>query len=712
MMVDGTWIAEGDRVVKRALRQDRGVERKRIREEKQKKATRLHAACEDACTARRLARELAEWEIRHRRWGASVTVHGEPKKQAGGSKKLARLASPSRRRSEPSYFTVRDSQGRIGIYIRGDYVRAGGKGGKHGCAADGFFYTIRDGAALTDAEGNALIISNLGKDAAEIATAWMAVEAVARATRANAKIQFRFVLALDADASEAEMIDAVRRFGEIFEALGLPYSAVIHKPDPGGDDRNWHAHFLTSYRPAEQVAPGEWRFADDLVTALDGTEGMRTLRHLWAHAQTGAARRAGRDVEYTGLSHAARGLDLEAQTHLGPALSDLVARGQHVPAHARNQQVAARNAERLRRRDLEQQRAALHKIRQAVLEQWATRSAREAAMGTTAFPEPVAAATRRSPASPVRVVEPFNVPPTVRERVPLSALPPPPRMARFGALEVRSVPAQTPMTPRRPATVTTLPATLSTPLPAARTAATMAPPVIVSPTSPRLAATLRRLDVPPTAVRASAVIHPTASSPAVTGRDATLVFDTPAQRGRQPREPADLFDMPYIAAVPRAAAAIRRLPAPASDEPIPAWWERVEHYLAWLAWREREDERARTRLGGYAVLPPAYRAAVEAVERDPQLIVEEQAHPRVRAGVPRDLAAQIEAVAGDPHWREFLRRVRAVALEREARATRPIPPVLDNDDAGSSPAGHSTSPVRDPRGPARQRVRGLRPRRS
>jgi hypothetical protein len=707
MMVDGTWIAEGDRVVKRALRQDRGVERKRTREEKQKKGTRLHAACEDARIARRLARELAEWEIRHRRWGASVKVHGEPKKPAGGSKKLARLASPSRR-SEPGYFTVRDSQGRIGIYIRGDYVRAGGKGGRPGCAADGFFYTIRDGAALTDAEGNALIISNLGKDAAGIAAAWTAVEAVARATRANAKIQFRFVLALDDDASEAEMIDAVRRFGENFEALGLPYSATIHRPDPGGDDRNWHAHFLTSYRPAEQVAPREWRFADDLVTALDGKEGMRTLRHLWAHAQTGAARRDGRDVEYTGLPHAARGLDLEAQTHLGPALSDLVARGQHVPAHARNQQVAARNAERLRRRDLEQQRAALLKVREAVMEQRATRSAREAAAGTTAVPDPVAAAMPRTPASPVGVVEPFNVRPTVRERVSLSALPPRPRMTRFGALEVRSVPAPAPMTPRRPAMVTTLPAT---PLPAARTGATTTPPVIVSPTAPQQAAMLRRLDVPPTAVRASAVIHPTASFPFAIARNAALVFDTPGQRGRPSREPADLFNMPYIAAVPRAAASIRRLPAPASDEPIPAWWERVEHYLAWLAWREREDDRARTRLGGYAVLPPAYRAAVEAVERNPHLIVEEQTRPTVRAGVPCDLATQIEAVAGDPHWREFLRRVRSVALEREERATRPIPAGLADASAASSPDARAMSPLRDLRGPERPRSRGLRPRR-
>lgn len=711
-MVDGTWIAEGDRVVKRALRQDRGVERKRTREEKQKKGRRLHAACEDARIARRLARELAEWEIRHRRWGASVKVNGEPKKPAGGTKKLARLPPPSRSRGVCGLFAVRDSQGRIGIYIRGDYVRAGGKGGNHGCAADGFFYTIRDGAALTDAEGNALIVSNLGKDAAEIAAAWTAVEAVARATRANAKIQFRFVLALDADASEAEMIDAVRLFGAIFDALGLPYSAAIHKPGPGGNDRNWHAHFLTSYRPAEQVAPGEWRFADDLVTALDGKDGMRTLRHLWAHAQTGAARRAGRDAEYTGLSHAARGLDLEAQTHLGPALSDLVARGQHVPAHARNQQVAARNAERLRRRDLEQQRVALLKVREAVLEQQAMRSARKAAAGITAVPEPVAAATPRTPASPVRVVEPFNVRPTVRKRVSLPALPPRPRMARFGALEVRSVPTLALMTPRRPAIITTLPATPSTPLPAARTAATTTPPVAVSPTSPRLATTLRRLDVPPTVVRASAEIHPTASSTAATPRDAALVFDTPAQRGRPSREPADLFDMPRIAAVPRAATSIRRLPVPARDEPIPAWWERVEHYLAWLAWREREDDRARTRLGGYAVLPPAYRGAVEAVERDPHLIVEEQARATVRPNVPRALGAQIDAVIADAHWREFLRRVRGVALEREARATRPIPSELDNDDAGLSPAGQSTSPLRDPRGPARQRLRGLRPRRS
>jgi hypothetical protein len=184
------------------------------------------------------------------------------------------------RRGVRSYFTVLDSRGRIGIYIRGHYVRVGGKGAKSGCAADGFFYTIRDGGPLDDAQGNAIIAPNMGANAAEIAAAWAAVEAVARATRKNAKIQLRFVFALDADAREAEKIDSVRGFGKVFGALGLPYSAVIHKPDPAGHGRNWHAHFLTPYRPVEQVAHREWQFADDLVTTLDGKEGMCALCHL------------------------------------------------------------------------------------------------------------------------------------------------------------------------------------------------------------------------------------------------------------------------------------------------------------------------------------------------------------------------------------------------------------------------------------------------
>ena len=709
MMVDGTWIAEGDREVKKALRQGRGVERKRTRDERQEKGRRLHAACEDARIARRLAKELGEWEIRHCRWGASVKVHGEPKKPRGRSKKMARLASPGR--SGRDYFTLRDSLGRIGIYIRGDYVGAGGKGGKHGCAADGFFYTVRDGAALTDAEGNPLLVSNMGKDALEVASAWIAVEAVARATRKNAKIQFRFVLALDADASEAEKIDAVRRFGEVFEALGLPYSAVIHKPDRNGSDHNWHVHFLTSFRPAEQVGPGEWQFADDLVTALDGKEGMRTLRHLWAHSQTQAARHAGRAVEYTGLSHVSRGLDLEAQTHLGPALSDLVARGEHVPAHARNQQVAGRNAARLRRRDLEEQRDALLKVCAAALEQRATRSIREAAPVTRTAPE-LAPAAPRAPAFGGRGIEPFNVRLPVREPLPGAELPARPQRTRLGALEMSAVPAPTPGVVRQPLAVTPLPATLPVRHPAHRHAAAVTHPVTLSSMTRRPAAVLQPIDVPPTVLRPGAMAHSVVPSPALVARETALVFDAPARHATPPREPAALCDMPRIAAAPRPAASLRTPPPPTPDDRAPAWWAQVEHYLAWLAWREREDERARTRLGGYAMLPPAYRVAVESVERDPHLVVEEQARVRVRAGVPRELAAQIGAVAGDPHWREFLRRVRSVALEREARATRPIPAGIADASAASSPNARAMSPLRDPRGPERPRSRGLRPRRS
>ena len=438
---------------------------------------------------------------------------------------------------------------------------------------------------------------------------------------------------------------------------------------------------------------------------------MRALRHLWAHAQTEAARVAGRNAEYTGLSHAARGLDFEPQTHLGPALSDLVTRGQHVPAHARNQQVAGRNAARLRRRDLEEQRAALLKVRDAALEQRATRSVREAAAVTRTAPEAALAASR-APASVARGIERFNVRPPVREPLPLAVLPPRLRRTRLGALEVRAVPGSTPSVSRQPVTVTPLPETSSALHRVRRSAVATTRPVTLSPRARRPAAVLQRIDVPHTVSRSGAMVDPVVPFAALLAREAALVFDAPARHATPPRKPAALFDMPRIAAAPRPAAPLRTPPPPTPDDRAPSWWARVEHYLAWLAWREREAERARTRLGGYAMLPPAYRVAVEAVERDPRLVAEEQARLRVRAGVPRELAAQIGAVAGDPHWREFLRRVRSVALEREARATRPIPAGLADASAASSPDARAISPLRDPRGPERPHSRGLRPRRS
>ncbi|MGN8000846.1 MobA/MobL family protein [Sphingomonas sp. 22176] len=753
-MVDGTWVAEGGREVKKALRQDRCVERKRMREQVQVRSRQLWAACEDARSARRLAKELADWENAFRRWGASVRVQDKPRKAQARSRKAAKKAPPSRR--SPSCFKMKDALGRIGVYIRGDYSRAGGKGGAPGCAARHFDYTMRDGAALADVDGEPVLLSNIGHTIDEIRAGWGAIEAVARALRKNAKIQVRFVLALDADASDAEKIDAVRRFGDIFEALGLPYSAVIHRPDQDGDDRNWHVHFLTSFRPAKQIAYSEWKFADDLVTAIDGPEGMRTLRHLWAHAQTEAARHAGRDVEYTGLSYGARGLDLEAQQHLGPALSDLVARGETVAAHTRNVAIAARNVARMDIQDLSSKRDALARIKEAILEAQRRELLRLGSTGFKKIEAPRMVTPRKSPS--IADTKPANGLPSQRQAETIASVSPPDPLSRVGAAAVkigvagqlsqkedreetlsseepRAVPsrraaasikpikhsdakgarrkvridaigAREPLAHLRPGpNLATLPAAGESVRSAAMIVASgpLGTSVgrVASASVKPLPTLAPRTDAPPLIGVAIKAAAPQSRAPSQ--RLPAMLFDTPPLRALPLREGVECFEVAATAVVSRGGAVV--MPARSAStppEPKPRWWSHLEQYLRWLTWRRQEDDSARKRLGGYAALPPAYREAVEAVEQDPSLVVEREARLSVRADVPPALAAQIEQVTNDPHWREFLRRVRLVALERQARASRPIPLGMT---LGDTKAGTTNS--RQPGDGAHGRAEGL-----
>lgn len=729
-MVDGSWVAADSPALRRALRQDRSAERVLARDARKRRMRRIQAELEDAQAVRRLLEEMREIEYGQRRFTASLRCKVREARPRRDFRRPLKSQPPSRPSRMPRMrLPAIDDRGRLGVFYRQSYVRAGGQKAGLGCARRFWFYTVRDGATLLDADGMPMLISNMGEDIFAIGDAWVVSETAARASRKNAKIQFRIEVALDAAATQGEMVEAVRLFCEkSFGLLDLPYSATIHKPGPDGDARNWHAHILFAHRPLRPTEAGQWEVADDLVTELDGADGVQMLRHLWAHAMTQAAEDAGRHQEYTGLSYAARGLDLQSQTHLGPALAAAVARGDYVAAQQRNLLIAAANDQRLLRRDLAKKRDALIRLRDAVV-------ARKHGVGEVA----------RSVGRRVRITaSPAIVRPT--STVPMTHPPISPTM--------RALLAKT--TPPRKGEVVSRPVAAPVPFGLPRLGVAVAPlhmaRAIDRANLPPLA--LSRLDVPrgsgssrgrpgagPLETEMGATIRPARER---VGRNPFSIFYAPLARvervgwrrvlvelpvpivgmmpraraidpipcprpvGRQPRREAFVDDRGVM--LTQSVSSMGRVPILPCLPPVEArdmrpWAEDLDRYLRYEAWRLREDARSRARLDGYRWMPPSYEKAVRAVEAHPQFVVDEGGRPTVAKGVPPEIARAIQAVIDDAHWREFLRRVRDVGEEIAKRSKRPIPELLPEPPPPSTPALVFTRRRRKQRGVGKGRKR-------
>ena len=391
------------------MKQARSEARKQAKIKRHEKAVELQMALEDRAAARRLERELAELHRGSIRWAARFKVRSEPPRPArrtspvvkhGGGMSAGRSGVVVDTPRAPSSWVV-DGLGMKGIIWQQSYCGRKSPGFRHGAARAHWEYIVRDEAVLLGPDGEPVIVSNMGEDWVEIGAAWQAMEDAT--TRANGKIQIRCIAPFDADMSEAEMVDALTHFcTTVLDPLDLPYSAAIHRPPPGGDSRNFHPHIALSLRPMRRVEPYCWDIADEVCGELDGRDGVQMLRHLWSHAMSEAAERAGSNRRYTGFGYGARGLDLDAGEHLGEARSAIVARGGQVWAHERNRMKHQRNALRRAVRDADRKIAALTTILDAARARIAQAQASPVIGTIIRAAPPVSHAAVRSPSEVAR----------------------------------------------------------------------------------------------------------------------------------------------------------------------------------------------------------------------------------------------------------------------------------------------------------------------
>jgi hypothetical protein len=197
------------------------------------------------------------------------------------------------------------------------------------------------------------------------AALWNAAEA--RETRSNSVTAREWELALPSELSDAARIDIARAFAQqLVERFGVAADVAIHAPHREGDQRNHHAHILTTTRVLS--AEGLTDKTRVLDAASTGGPEIEAMRGIWAELQNQALELAGQEerVDHRSLEVQreeamslgdvlkAEELDREPELKLGPAANAIERRAQ-----------LAAEAEGYEYEPLTQRGVRVHAVRQA-----------------------------------------------------------------------------------------------------------------------------------------------------------------------------------------------------------------------------------------------------------------------------------------------------------------------------------------------------------
>ncbi len=122
---------------------------------------------------------------------------------------------------------------------------------------------------------------------------WNAAEASER--RKNSVVAREWRLALPAELAPEQRVALVREFGHaLIERFRVVVDVAVHAPHRNGDERNWHAHLMTTTR---EVGPDGFGAKTRVLDgAKTGSVEIVALRAFWAEIQNAAYQDAGIDV--------------------------------------------------------------------------------------------------------------------------------------------------------------------------------------------------------------------------------------------------------------------------------------------------------------------------------------------------------------------------------------------------------------------------------
>lgn len=131
---------------------------------------------------------------------------------------------------------------------------------------------------------------------------------------------------------------AAAKFAKMLaKRYGVAVDIAIHAPDAEGDQRNYHAHIMTTTRQVEIVG-NDFNLTDKTTLELSNAkratlgldrakEDIKELREEWANIANGALEANGIDERIDHRSHADRGIDAQPTIKLGWKASELEREG-------------------------------------------------------------------------------------------------------------------------------------------------------------------------------------------------------------------------------------------------------------------------------------------------------------------------------------------------------------------------------------------------
>jgi ATP-dependent exoDNAse (exonuclease V) alpha subunit len=162
---------------------------------------------------------------------------------------------------------------------------------------------------------------------------WNAAE-VAEA-RKDARVAREYEVALPHELTKSQRLELVREYAkDLANRYQCAVDFAIHKPHRTGDERNFHAHILTTTRQVTATGLGAKTFIErsDTDRAKLGMgpakDEITTARARWKECVNKALEAANRKERVDHRSLAAQGIDRAPTTHKGPAISALEARGE------------------------------------------------------------------------------------------------------------------------------------------------------------------------------------------------------------------------------------------------------------------------------------------------------------------------------------------------------------------------------------------------
>ena len=161
---------------------------------------------------------------------------------------------------------------------------------------------------------------------------WNAAEVAEN--RSNSRVAREYELALPHEMNHAQRVDLVRAFSQsVAERYGVAVDFSIHAPHREGDERNHHAHVLTTTRTIEPGGLGdksaiEWSDGNRRKAGLGpAKEEISAIRAQWAELTNERLQALSLEARIDHRSLEAQGIEREPTTHLGPAVASMERRG-------------------------------------------------------------------------------------------------------------------------------------------------------------------------------------------------------------------------------------------------------------------------------------------------------------------------------------------------------------------------------------------------